>query len=86
MADNESSYEGILAERLIRAREVAALLGVKPLTVYRWAAQGKIASLRIGPGGKLLRFRRADVMTLIQRREVQTEDGEGESSQTPAET
>ena len=75
-----------MAEGLIRVREVAALLGVKPLTVYRWAAQGKIASLRIGPGGKLLRFRRADVMALIQRREMQTEAGEGESSQGPAKT
>ncbi len=62
------------------------LLGVKPLTVYRWAAQGKIASLRFCPGGKLLRFRGVDVMVLIQRREMQTEAAEGESSQGSAKT
>jgi len=70
MPDNESNREDIVAIRLIRAREAAALLGVRPLTIYRWASQGKIASLRVGPGGKLLRFRYSEIMALIQERQA----------------
>jgi len=73
MADNERPREDTVAERLIRAREAAVLLGVRPLTIYRWASQGKITSLRIGPGGKLLRFRRADIMALIEERQAQAQ-------------
>ncbi len=65
-----------MAERLIKAREAAAILGVKPLTIYRWAAQGKLASLRVGPGGKMLRFRYADIRALIKESQAQDKPGD----------
>jgi excisionase family DNA binding protein len=37
-------------EELLRPREVAALLGVRPATIARWAREGRLAPLRT-PGG-----------------------------------
>lgn len=43
--------------------EVAGLARVDVSTIQRWAKQGKLPS--INPGGKSLRFRRADVEELL---------------------
>ena len=50
-------------DRLLTPGEVAALFRVDPKTVTRWAAAGKIDSIRT-PGGHR-RFRESTVRTLL---------------------
>jgi excisionase family DNA binding protein len=50
-------------ERLLTPAEVAALFKVDPKTVTRWAAAGRIGSIRT-PGGHR-RFRESEVRALI---------------------
>ncbi|HEY2520634.1 MAG TPA: BldC family transcriptional regulator [Streptosporangiaceae bacterium] len=57
-------------ERLLTPGEVAALFRVDPKTVTRWAASGRITSIRT-PGGHR-RFRESEVRALLR--------GEGEPS------
>ena len=52
-----------MAERLLTPSEVAALFRVDPKTVTRWAAAGRIASLRT-PGGHR-RFPETEVRRLL---------------------
>jgi excisionase family DNA binding protein len=51
------------SERLLTPGEVAALFRVDPKTVTRWAASGRINSIRT-PGGHR-RFREAEVRALL---------------------
>ena len=57
-------------ERLLTPGEVAALFRVDPKTVTRWAASGRITSIRT-PGGHR-RFRESEVRALLR--------GDGEAS------
>ena len=50
-------------ERLLTPGEVAALFRVDPKTVTRWAAAGRISSIRT-PGGHR-RFRESEVRALL---------------------
>lgn len=50
-------------DRLLTPGEVAALFRVDPKTVTRWAAAGRIASIRT-PGGHR-RFRESEVRALL---------------------
>ena len=50
-------------DRLMTPGEVAVLFRVDPKTVTRWAAAGRIASIRT-PGGHR-RFRETDVLALL---------------------
>lgn len=50
-------------ERLLTPGEVAALFRVDPKTVTRWAAAGRIKSLRT-PGGHR-RFRESEIRALL---------------------
>lgn len=64
-------------DRLLTPGEVAALFRVDPKTVTRWAAAGRIGSIRT-PGGHR-RFRESEVRALLE--------GEGEFDEegpTPA--
>jgi excisionase family DNA binding protein len=58
------------SERLLTPGEVAALFRVDPKTVTRWAAAGRISSIRT-PGGHR-RFRASEVQALLR--------GDGEPS------
>ena len=58
------------SERLLTPGEVAALFRVDPKTVTRWAAAGRISSIRT-PGGHR-RFRASEVHALLR--------GDGEPS------
>ena len=49
-----------------KVREAAALLGVSPLTVYRWLRDGTLRGVRIGP--KLLRIPRSEIERMAQGR------------------
>ena len=51
------------SERLLTPGEVAALFRVDPKTVTRWAASGRISSIRT-PGGHR-RFRETEVRDLL---------------------
>ncbi len=61
------AYEGEhmdgTTERLLTPGEVAALFRVDPKTVTRWAASGRISSIRT-PGGHR-RFRESEVRELL---------------------
>ena len=63
-------------ERLLTPGEVAALFRVDPKTVTRWAASGRISSIRT-PGGHR-RFRESEVRALL-RGEAATGQDQGAS-------
>ena len=63
-------------ERLLTPGEVAALFRVDPKTVTRWAAFGRISSIRT-PGGHR-RFRESEVRALL-RGEAGTGQDQGSS-------
>jgi excisionase family DNA binding protein len=53
-------------ERLLDVREAAAMLAVKPATLYQWAYQRRIPVVKLlGPRGAL-RFRESDIHALIR--------------------
>jgi excisionase family DNA binding protein len=56
------------SERLLTPGEVAALFRVDPKTVTRWAAAGRISSIRT-PGGHR-RFRESEVHALLRGEEA----------------
>jgi excisionase family DNA binding protein len=65
-------------DRLLTPGEVAALFRVDPKTVTRWAAAGRISSIRT-PGGHR-RFRESEVRALLEGEEDLTaEAGEHQS-------
>lgn len=54
-------------DRLLDVREAAAMLGLKPGTLYQWAYQRRLPVVKLfGPRGAL-RFRQSDVEVLIAR-------------------
>lgn len=52
-------------DRLLTVKEAAAILGVKPGTVYLWAERGELPSYKIGA---LRRFRLADLDRYLEAR------------------
>ena len=52
---DSTALEGGPAERLLLTGEVAAIYGVDPKTVTRWAKAGKLACIRT-PGGQHRRY------------------------------
>ncbi|HLV59096.1 MAG TPA: BldC family transcriptional regulator [Natronosporangium sp.] len=65
-------------DRLLTPGEVAALFRVDPKTVTRWAAAGRIGSIRT-PGGHR-RFRESEVRALLEGGEVEKLRREDEES------
>jgi excisionase family DNA binding protein len=51
--------------RLLTAREVADLLGVKPETVLRWTRRGELPAFRLG---RAIRFREDDLEAWLAER------------------
>lgn len=62
-------------DRLLTPGEVAALFRVDPKTVTRWAAAGRIGSIRT-PGGHR-RFRESEVRALLEGEGMLDEMDEG---------
>lgn len=54
-----------LPEPLLTVKEVASVYRVEPRTIQRWAKKGQIKAITT-PGGRLRRFRAADVEALLQ--------------------
>ena len=77
-------------DRLLTPGEVAALFRVDPKTVTRWAAAGRIGSIRT-PGGHR-RFRESEVRALLEgegefgdlAEEAPRPPGEGGGTEGPA--
>jgi excisionase family DNA binding protein len=53
-------------DKLLDVNEAAALLLVKPGTLYSWASRGKVPHRKVGA---LLRFHRGDLMEWTKRDE-----------------
>lgn len=64
-------------DRLLTPGEVAALFRVDPKTVTRWAAAGRIGSIRT-PGGHR-RFRESEVRALLEGEGLIEPEGGGQS-------
>lgn len=62
-------------DRLLTPGEVAALFRVDPKTVTRWAAAGRIGSIRT-PGGHR-RFRESEVRALLEGEGLIEPEGSG---------
>jgi excisionase family DNA binding protein len=65
-------------DRLLTPGEVAALFRVDPKTVTRWAAAGRIGSIRT-PGGHR-RFRESEVRALLEGDDVVEEMREDDAA------
>ncbi|MBI3782093.1 MAG: helix-turn-helix domain-containing protein [Deltaproteobacteria bacterium] len=50
-------------ERLLDVREAAALLGLKPTTLYQWAYERRVPAVKLF--GRALRFRLSTIRKLI---------------------
>lgn len=48
---------------LLRAEEVAKLVGVHKVTVLRWVADGKLRAMKVG---KVVRIRRVDLAAFVR--------------------
>jgi excisionase family DNA binding protein len=68
-------------DRLLTPGEVAALFRVDPKTVTRWAAAGRIGSIRT-PGGHR-RFRESEVRALLEGEGLIEPSGEPERPERP---
>jgi excisionase family DNA binding protein len=68
-------------DRLLTPGEVAALFRVDPKTVTRWAAAGRIGSIRT-PGGHR-RFRESEVRALLEGDGVIEEMREDDAANRP---
>ncbi len=68
-------------DRLLTPGEVAALFRVDPKTVTRWAAAGRIGSIRT-PGGHR-RFRESEVRALLEGTDVVEEMREDDAANRP---
>lgn len=55
-----------MADRLLNVPEAAAMLGLKPSSLYQWAYERRIADVKIGA----LRFRLSALEKLIAKSEV----------------
>lgn len=63
---------------LLTPEEVARVFRVDPKTVTRWAAAGRITSIRT-PGGRHRRFRESDVRALLEAGDEDVQDAAAES-------
>lgn len=61
-------------DKLLDVTEAAALLGVKPGTLYSWASRGKVPRRKVGA---LLRFHRGELLNWTKE-QASAEAGEHE--------
>ncbi len=59
-----TKFSDLPKKTLLRPDEVAAFFSISIETLYRWANEGKLESVKIG---KKLRFYREDVVRLARR-------------------
>ena len=56
-----------LPDRLLDVKEAAALLGLKPATLYQWAYERRLPVVKFSGRRGPLRFRLSDLQRLITR-------------------
>ena len=57
-----------MTDRLLRAREVADLLGLSPATVLDWFEDGRLPGFKLS--SRAVRFRESEVMAWLEERRV----------------
>ncbi len=62
-------------DELLTRDEVAKLLKVNPITVYRLTKQGKLPAVKLG--GRFVRYQERDVLSLINRHTTYRVEEEG---------
>jgi len=60
--------DGLSRRRLAKAHELAAMLGVGKSTIFRWAAEGRIPSARMG---RTVRF---DLVAVLKALDLEAEE------------
>ncbi len=66
--------------KLLTVKEVAELLRAKPSTIYQWAEQGLMPSLKLNG---VRRFDEADVIGWIKNKKIFVEDYNSSASRRP---
>jgi excisionase family DNA binding protein len=66
MAEEKPSVQG----ELLNAKKVAALLGIRPWTVYQLVKRGALPAIRIGT--RIVRFRRESIEKWMVDREAES--------------
>ena len=56
----------MLNQKLYTVKEVAEMIKVKPLTIYRMIESGKLKALQVGT---ITRIAESDLMSIIKRKE-----------------
>ncbi len=56
-----------MADRLLTARQAAETLGLQPSTLYAWAYERRIPTVKLM--GRALRFRESEIEKLVKRSE-----------------
>lgn len=64
--DAHVQHDGSEPDRLLKPAEVAALLGMRLSTVYGWAYQRRLATVKLG---RTLRFRLSEVERFVRQNE-----------------
>ncbi len=64
--ENQSHAQG----ELLNAKKVAALLGIRPWTVYQLVKRGELPAVRIG--SRIVRFRRESIENWMTAREAES--------------
>lgn len=54
-----------MLEKLLKAEELASLLGIKKNTLYHWVSSGFIPYLKVGGG---VRFNQSEVLQWLEKR------------------
>jgi excisionase family DNA binding protein len=70
-----------LSERLLKAREVAELLGLSPATVLDWFESGRLPGFKLS--SRAVRFRESEVLAWLEDRRVTSRDVVGVSCDGP---
>jgi excisionase family DNA binding protein len=71
-----------VTDRLLRAREVAALLGLSPATVLDWFEDGRLPGFKLS--SRAVRFRESEVLEWLEARRLNGPGTRGEVSATPS--
>jgi excisionase family DNA binding protein len=72
-----------VTDRLLRAREVAELVGLSTSTVLDWWQAGKLPGFRLS--SRAVRFRESEVLAWLEARYVSSRDAKSVSCEQPKE-
>jgi excisionase family DNA binding protein len=70
-----------VSDRLLKAREVAELLGLSPATVLDWFESGRLPGFKLST--RAVRFRESEILAWLDARYVASRDASGVSCGGP---